>query len=89
MQVIKSTVGPWAQFGRTIGPAGGYPVITRYAIQQLTGECPAWPCLYGWATQAGLTRLAANCRTLREFQCPEQHSLEDMFSLAQSPLPCW
>ena len=41
LQVIKSTVGPWAQFGKVIGPNGGQPVITRYAIQQLTGEGPA------------------------------------------------
>ena len=37
LQVIKSTVGPWAQFGNVIGPNGGQPDIQRFAIQQLTG----------------------------------------------------
>jgi hypothetical protein len=35
-KVVKSTVGPWAQFGKVIGPNGGQAVITRFAIQQLT-----------------------------------------------------
>jgi len=59
-QVIKSTVGPWAQFGKVIGPNGGQPVITRYAIQQLTGEGPArlFGLMTGTCTRAALVQLA-------------------------------